>query len=777
MLDYLKNKQILFIIDNFEQLVEGAGLLADILRSAPEIKILVTSRERLNLVEEHLYLTQGLPYPVRDDSDQSPGATIEETSAYPAIRFFLQSAGRLRPGFPLTDEDLKAIIQICQQVEGLPLALELAASWVDILSIEEIASEIEHSYNFVHTGIRNIQERHRSMRAVFDSSWQRLNLEEQEVFAQLSLFHGSFSRQAAQRITRPPASLGLLASLANKSLIIFDRRGGRFHIHELLRQYGAEKIALRPDKAAAFQERFSDYFTSTSQRLGNELKGPRQMQAMAQIEKDIQNIRLAWEWAVSRLRADLLCRAMDAIGLFYQRKGRYQEGLALFEAAATRLSENEQDISHALAGENERLNAIGLTKTITWQSNFKFILGDLSTADQLLKQCLRLLDRLASYGLDVGKETAFAKYLQGVSATMKGERELARQLCQESLKHYQASEDPWGSAMALEQLCVIDWYLGDQASARHWGQESLRLRQELGDQRGIAGSYIALGDIIADEFNLEEAVSYAEKALLLYEQLDDHDKLVNGIYEAGGKWMRFGDFARGYRLQVKSYQRARELNLRQIIPKLTCQIAYVTNHIGNYDETHQWTKICLPLAREMGDQRSIAVSFYSLGLADLSRGQYLEAYQRLSESAMMIRAMKDRRLLAMILAALGRAAAGVGIVNEVRPNLLEALKYSVEVHSSQAPIETFMQIAFILSKTKEVWARQRAFELYSLAMRYPYGSNSSWLRDTAGLEIEKSISELPGDIVEAAKTRGQTLEVWSTAAALQKELSAQGWSD
>lgn len=775
ILDYLKHKQMLLIMDNFEQLVDSAGLLVDILGGAPEIKILATSRERLNLIEEHLYLIRGLPYPVKTESNHHPISTHEEASAYPAVRLFLQSASRLRPGLSLTDDDLSAIIQICQQVEGMPLALELAASWVNVLSISDIASEIEYSYDFMHTSSRNIQERHRNMRAVFDSTWGRLTLEEQEVFAQLSLFHGSFTRQAAQRVTRPTATLGLLASLTNKSLIIFDRKKGRFHIHELLRQYGKDKIALRPDKVAAFKERFGDYFTLISQRLGEELKGHRQIKAMGEIEADIQNIRAAWEWALFSGRVALISRTIVALGLFFQRRGRFEEGESLFESAAARLLENEADISPPVGEEDGRLKCRALAEILIWQSNFEFILGHLSSSCQLLEKSITLLDQLTSVGSEVQKEKAFTKYLQGVVATFQGEREMARQLCLESLEHYRRCEDQWGSAMALEQLCVIGWYLGDQTSARQWGEECLRLRQELGDQRGIADSYIALADVIADELNLEEAVDYAEQALQLYEKLDDHDKIVNGIYEAGAKWMRSGDFPKGYSMQVQSYRMARELNLHQIIPKLTCQIAYITNHLGNYEETHQWTNLSMPLARDMKDQRSMAVSFYSLGLAALAKRRYLEAYQMLVKSAAMIRSMKDRRLLAMVLAALGRSALGAGIDHEVKPNLFEALQYCVDVHSSQAPLETFVQIAFILNQEGDGWAREQAIELYSLATRYPYVSNSQWLMDTAGTEIERSISELTPEVVNAKQARGRVLDIWNTVVALREELSKHGW--
>jgi predicted ATPase/DNA-binding CsgD family transcriptional regulator len=775
LLDYLSHKQMLLVMDNFEHLVDGAGLLVEILRSTPEIKILVTSREGLNLVEEYLYLTKGLPYPELENIEEGSFSSMEEIAAYPAMRFFLQSARRFQPGFSLTRKDLAAVVHICHQVEGMPLALELAASWLDILSVSEIAAEIDQSLDIMHTGARNVRERHRSMKAVFDSTWQRLTLNEQEALAQLSLFPGSFSRDAAQRITSPAASLGLLASLANKSLLSFDRNKGRFHIHELLRQYGRDKISLRPDKAAAFQERFSEYFTSISQRLANDLKGPEQLQAMLEMERDSHNMRSAWEWAANHRRVDLLLRAFEAFGLFYQRQGRYQEGESIFAFAVSQLSSDDPVDSIGLLEEDQALKIKVTARLLIWQSNFNFILGRVADSKQLLQKSIILIDRLVSNDMDIHAEIAYAGYQQGMYATIEGDRELARNLCLEAVDHFRACQDIWGCAMALEQLCLIDWYLGNQENARRWGEESLHLRQKLGDLRGMADSLITLSDVVADEFNLEEARSNTEQAVNLYEELGDRDKVVYGVFMQGDAWMRAGEYSRAYELQVKSYQMALELNLRQIMPKLASELSYVNNHLGNFEETRQWAEKSMPLARKMGDQRSLAVSLYSLGLTGLAQEQYLDAYQNLVNSAEMVRAMKDRRLLAIILAALGRAAFGAGILQEVKPSLFEALTYCIEVHSSQAPLEAFVQIAFVLCREDEDWARARAVELFSLATHYPYVTNSRWLMETTGTEIERFILGLPIHVVRANQPGALAGEVWSTATELHQELFSHGW--
>jgi predicted ATPase/DNA-binding SARP family transcriptional activator len=232
LLDYLHQKRLLLILDNLEHLLSppsegeengGSELLAQILQTAPGIQILATSRERLNLREEHIYSIQGLEFP--DWETPVNVAHPGEGAEYAAAKLFLQSARRVRPNFELVADDLPYLTRICRLVEGMPLGIELAASWVDMLSLADIAAEIQQGLDFLEKEVRNVPERHRSIRAVFDTSWGRLSEAEQDVFAQLSVFRGGFTREAAQEVTATreglPASLRMLATLSNKSLLGF----------------------------------------------------------------------------------------------------------------------------------------------------------------------------------------------------------------------------------------------------------------------------------------------------------------------------------------------------------------------------------------------------------------------------------------------------------------------------------------------------------------------------------------------------------------------------
>ncbi|TLN07953.1 hypothetical protein FDZ74_12440, partial [bacterium] len=234
---YLANKHLLLVMDNFEHLMDGAPLLTDLLQHAPGVKILVTSRERLNLDGEWVIEVSGLSYPW-DEKEK-------ELEQYSAVQLFLSSARRVTSTFTLTAADRPFLVRICNRLEGMPLGLELAASWVRALSCREIAEEIERDLDFLTSPRRDVPESHRSLRAVFERSWGLLDDDERGLLRRISVFRGGFSREAAAAVAG--ASASMLARLVDHSLL---RRAasGRFEIHELLRQYTAQKLAGNPDE-------------------------------------------------------------------------------------------------------------------------------------------------------------------------------------------------------------------------------------------------------------------------------------------------------------------------------------------------------------------------------------------------------------------------------------------------------------------------------------------------------------------------------------------------
>ncbi|MEP7358523.1 MAG: hypothetical protein ABI847_14845, partial [Anaerolineales bacterium] len=271
------------------------------------IKLLVTSRARLNLREECLLEVAGLDYPAGAPAQT---ASADPVADYSAIALFAQQARRARPGFSLSAEDWPAVVRICQLAEGVPLAIELAASWLRVLSCAEILAELEHGLDFLTSSLQNAPERHRSLRAVFDHSWALLPADEQALFRRLSVFHGGFQREAAAQAVA--ASLPLLAGLADKSLV---RRSaaGRYEVHELLRQYAEEQLRAAPIDFALVHDQHCRYYAALLSQYGPQLQGasPAIEAALAALSLERENLRAAWTWAVEQRKSVELNQFMD----------------------------------------------------------------------------------------------------------------------------------------------------------------------------------------------------------------------------------------------------------------------------------------------------------------------------------------------------------------------------------------------------------------------------------------------------------------------------------
>ncbi|MFZ1752919.1 MAG: AAA family ATPase [Caldilineaceae bacterium] len=322
LFDYLRAKALLLMLDNFEHLIDGAGLVQELLQAAPRLKVLVTSRERLRLSGETVFLLDGMDFP---DWETAP-----DLNTYSAVSLFLQSARFARPGFTLQPDDLPYVVRLCRLVDGVPLGIVLAAAWVEMLSLPEITGEIERSLDFLSSDLRDLPERQRSLRAVFDHSWRLLTDNERSVFRQMAVFRGGFARQAAEEVVG--AGLPLLTALLSKSLIQRTETG-RYELHELVRQYAAEKLTLDPASPALY-ERHARYYLTLLHRQMDDLSGRQLQSRQGNVSADLDNIRAGWEWAVESREAMLISSALDDLCRFYDWQGRYAEGVAASQIAA-----------------------------------------------------------------------------------------------------------------------------------------------------------------------------------------------------------------------------------------------------------------------------------------------------------------------------------------------------------------------------------------------------------------------------------------------------------
>jgi predicted ATPase len=340
LLNYLRKKSMLLMLDNLEHLTDGLQLLSDILNTALNVRILATSRERLNLQEEWVLDIGGLDYPTSE--------TLIEIEGYSAVQLFLLHAHRVHARFSLDEAHKRDITRICRLVEGMPLAIELAASWVRMLPCETIAAEIEHGLDILETSVKNIVPRHQNLRATLDPTWNRLPKIERTVYKKLSVFRGGFTREAAEAVVG--ASLRTLSALLDKSLIRVDA-DGRFDMHELLRQYAEEQLAQDEAEVQQVRNAHAAYFTELMKRCEPDLNSRRQQEIIRELDSELDNIRAAWRWAVDQANIPVIQAGAHAYWVLNDIQGRYQEVVDTLTAAIRRLESlaSTQERDYALA--------------------------------------------------------------------------------------------------------------------------------------------------------------------------------------------------------------------------------------------------------------------------------------------------------------------------------------------------------------------------------------------------------------------------------------------
>ena len=334
LLNYLRERKVLLVLDNFEHLLDGVDIVADMLITCAQIKILVTSREALNLQEEWIRQIKGMRFP--------ENTIINDMKSYSAVRLFMERANQIRGDF----DELACAIRICQIVEGMPLAIELASAWLKVMSCEQIIQEIQRNIDFLVTKSRNIDERHRSIRAVFDQSWEMLSVEEQTVLGRLSVFHGGFELEAAEQVA--DASVFNLSEFVEKSLLKVTT-SGRYEMHELLRQYAEQHLEANGN-LDTIQDAHSTYYLRFMQQREADIKGWRQFEGLDEIEADFENVRTAWIWAIQRNKYDDLDGAIECLDWFCAYRDRWQEGHELFLFARQNLSLSSGNVPHPVWG-------------------------------------------------------------------------------------------------------------------------------------------------------------------------------------------------------------------------------------------------------------------------------------------------------------------------------------------------------------------------------------------------------------------------------------------
>ena len=646
LLHYLHDKIALLVLDNAEHLLDGTGVFTEILSACPGVKLLVSSRERIKLLSEWVFEIHGLPVPPDDQTEQ-----FEE---YSSVALFLQSARRVRTGFLIQGDQRRSVLTICKMVEGMPLGIELAAAWVGLLSCKEIAKEIEHNIDFLAVSMRDVPERHRSIRAVFDHSWKRLTVEAQQAMCQLSVFQGGFQRLAAEQVTG--TSLSILSTLVNRTLL---RRSapGRYELHELIRQYSAGHMAADPQAHAAAQHRHYAYFLTLVETANEELKGPNQLEWLERVEQDYSNLRVALEWALKSDRVapgdDKALRLAGALRWFWRMRGHFHEGRSwLLEALQTCPQRPTTARASALLGMSLILNG----------------LGDMGGARPLAEESAAIYRELGDQ-----RGLAEALTITGLTLVWQGDAVLSRTQLEEALSLYRKAGDRWGEAHVLHRLgSSLADYSGSLVG-RDMLEESAAILEEVGEKYLYVSVLNSLGVIDASLGNYTTARTRLEHGLAVGMQIKHPWGIADALTNLGCVSRIQGDYVTAQ----SHFEAARRVYQEHASSVWETDVlcALVENKIaqGDLSSAQILLQAASNLSRSSENKWLQVLVLYFRGLLTYYQGDAGQAVVLLREAITLARESQYQPDLARALITLGRVRRTLGDLGQASELILEGL--------------------------------------------------------------------------------------------------------
>ena len=608
LLRILRDKRVLIILDSFEHVLDARTLLSDILDAGDGITFLITSRAALVLRHELLYRVEGMTLPLEEsDADESH-------DGYDAIQLFVQSAQRLDHDCVLTGQG-EAVVKICRMVAGIPLAIELSASWLKVLSANEIAHELERGIDLLNARNGGVPARHQSIQTVLDYSWRLLSEEERNTLLKLAVFHGSFDRDAAQKVTG--ASLTLLAALTDKTMLQ-RTTSNRYQLHDLMHKYLVGKWRDTPHVGAGAQVEHARYYAELLNILEDIMMGRDQSVALNHIEREIENICAAWNWAVKHGQWQIVDRAENNLYRYFWMRGRAEEGWHLFTSAITRL--------RAEVSETEQLSLKALcARMINKLAVFTFALGEHNQAQELNRECLEYLHRLddeRSYTDSLCLANTLC--LIGLIDGMWGQERSATRHLEASLKIFRSLSHRSGAADSLAELALVKMHFGSFDLASQLAQESLELSLQLGRSDWIAHAHNGLGQISLYQGRYLPARHHFMKGYKIFESIDHHVGQALTIHGMGLLNLTQDNAAMEQASQyfLQSLEILRRIGHRQYLSGLLSDLALYASLTAQHDLAYQYSYEGWEYALEIGSPLLACRNLCCLGSAASGLGDY-----------------------------------------------------------------------------------------------------------------------------------------------------------
>jgi predicted ATPase/class 3 adenylate cyclase len=580
LLAYLTNKQQLLVFDNFEHVVAGADIVTDILKNAPDVRVIATSRSKLNLSGEAVMTLHGL---------ESSWDSTEHAYDTSGVQLFVHAAKRADTSFALTDEDLTAIGAILDHVGGMPLGIELAASWVSALPIAEIADEIARSLDFLETEAGNVPDRHRSIRAVFDYSWAMLSEDDRRTFSALSVFRGGFTREAAEEVAG--SSLRGLASLVSRSLLVHDRKLGRYGVHELLRQYAADALLMDAGRCDEVHDAHAQFYSNVTARAEELISVCDQEQALHIVEAELDNIRAAWRHSVAVADGAAVRKFVAGLWLLHEIRGWHSSAVGLFGEAADTLDATAED-------EGARIGRFLASAAQAW---FLALLGQPNAAADRAGEAVSALASLSdpvAHAMAIQFWCPALLYLTRLdevrAATMEGSR-IATSLRDEYLR---SEIDGW--------LAFAELYLGNNEAAAHLFDEIDAVLTRRGDNRALPWNDIGRSMLAARTGRYDKAIRILEVTVQRAHEIGYRRAVQVASQQLGDVLLEGGDLEAAESAYLEALAMSEEMGSVAEMAEMLVRIARVRAKSGRLDDAG--TILESVLAHPVSDQSTLSTT-------------------------------------------------------------------------------------------------------------------------------------------------------------------------
>ncbi len=655
LVDYLQPKSLLLVLDNCEHLVAASAHLASaLLRACPNVKILATSREALGITGEATYRVPSLSRP-----DPRRLQSLEELTQFESVRLFVERGIHSQPRFALTEANAKAVAHICDRLDGIPLAIELAAARVKVLTADQIAARLDDRFRLLTGGSRTGLPHHQTLRAAMDWSHDLLSEGERTLLRRLSVFAGGFNLEAVEAVCTGDgvdvvSVLDLVANLVDKSLVVAEGLNGetRYRLLEMIRQYGLERLQASGEVAAA-RGRHLDWYLGLAERAEPELHGPDQVGWLDRLEMEHDNLRAALEWTKTEERgAETGLRLAGALHQFWAMRGYLSEGREWLEGVVAR---------------SNSTSTVARTKAV---------------------------------------------YGAGVLAFDQGDYGRAQALCEESLSLYRELGDKLGIALSLNALGILARNRGDYGRAISLLDESLTLCRELGHKWAIGETLNILGLTVRRQGDFSRAKALSEESLALFRKIGDKWGLAKSLGQLGVVARYQGEYERARALHEESLALRRELGHKLDLPSALISLGMVALAQADWERAKPLFEESLALCRDVGDKLGIAASLGNLGIVAAHQGDHERARALLEESKALWHALGAKQGVAGSLNYLGMAARTQGDYAQATTLYRESLLMYRNLEDKYGIAECLVGLAALATATKQA---ERAARLFGVA--------------------------------------------------------------